>query len=93
MRYVYLFLVIVFVALLLIFALSNLASATLSFLGWQVTAPLAGLILGVYALGMITGGGVLSFLRHSLHKATAKPGTRSAPKLVDVTPADRSKQP
>lgn len=89
MRYLYLFLVIAFCALLLIFALSNLASVTLSFLGWQVTAPLAGLIVLVYVLGMITGGGVLSFLRHSLHKATAKPAPREAPKLVDVTPTDR----
>jgi uncharacterized integral membrane protein len=77
-RYVYLSLVVLFVAVLLVFALSNLASATLSFLGWQVTAPLGFMILGVYALGMITGGSVLSFLRHSLHEATAKP----APKAV-----------
>ena len=90
MRYVYLFLVIAFAVLLLIFALSNLASVTLSFLGWQVTAPLAGLIVLVYALGMITGGGVLSFLRHSLHKATAKPMPKVAPKLVDVTPREHS---
>lgn len=90
MRYVYLTLVILFIAVLLIFAMSNLASATLSFLGWQVTAPLAGLIVLVYVLGMITGGSVLSFLRHSLHKATAKPAPKPAPKLVDVTPPERS---
>lgn len=89
MRYLYLFLVIIFCALLLVFALSNLASVTLSFLGWQVTAPLAGLIVLVYALGMITGGGVLSFLRHSLHKATSRPAPRNAPNLVDVTPRDQ----
>jgi uncharacterized integral membrane protein len=73
MRYIYLSLVILFVAVLLVFALSNLASATVSFLGWQVTAPLGFMILCVYALGMVTGGSVLSFLRHSLHEATAKP--------------------
>lgn len=86
MRYIYLSLVILFAAVLLVFALSNLGSATLSFLGWQITAPLGFMILGVYALGMITGGGVLSFLRHSLHKATAKP----APKAPDAPPAPRA---
>jgi uncharacterized integral membrane protein len=79
-RYVYLSLVILFGAVLLVFALSNLGSATLSFLGWQITAPLGFMILGVYALGMITGGGVLSFLRHSLHQATAKPAPKTAPR-------------
>lgn len=81
MRYVYLALVIAFVVLLLIFALSNMASATVSFLGWQLSGPLALMILAVYALGMVSGGGVLSFLRHSLHEATAKrePKARDAP--------------
>jgi uncharacterized integral membrane protein len=87
MRYVYLSLVILFGAVLLVFALSNLGSATLSFLGWQITAPLGFMILGVYALGMITGGGVLSFLRHSLHQATAKPAPKVAPRPAQVPPS------
>lgn len=80
MRYFYLFLVIVFVALLLVFALGNLSAATLSFLGWRITAPLAAMIVAVYILGMFTGGSVLSFLRHSLHQATARPAPKVAPK-------------
>lgn len=79
MRYVYLAVVIIFVALLLAFALGNLTSVTVSFLGWQVTAPLAGLVILVYILGMLSGGGVASFLRYSLHKATAKPQPKQAP--------------
>jgi uncharacterized integral membrane protein len=91
MRYVYLSLVIIFVAVLLVFALSNLASATLSFLGWQVTAPLGFMILVVYALGMITGGSVLSFLRHSLHEATAKPAPKvSAKPALPPSPSPRA---
>ncbi len=86
MRYLYLFLVITFVALLLAFALGNLSSATLSFLGWQITAPLAAMIVAVYMLGMLTGGSVLSFLRHSLHKATAKPAPKAAPKPAQAGP-------
>jgi lipopolysaccharide assembly protein A len=76
-RYIYLTLMVVFAVVLLIFALSNMASATVSFLGWQLTGPLALMILAVYVLGMISGGSVLSFLRHSLHKATEKPGQRA----------------
>ncbi len=91
MRYAYLSLVIIFVAILLVFALSNLASATLSFLGWQVTAPLGFMILAVYALGMITGGSVLSFLRHSLHEATAKPTPKPGARPAQMpTPPPRS---
>jgi uncharacterized integral membrane protein len=83
MRYLYLTIVIAFCAILGVFALGNLSSVTLSFLGWQVTAPLAGLVIVVYVLGMISGGSVLSFLRHSLHHATMKPGARATPKSVD----------
>ena len=73
MRYIYLALVVAFAVLLVIFALSNMASATLSFLGWQITGPLALMILALYLLGMVSGGSVFSVLRHSLHKATQKP--------------------
>lgn len=90
MRYVYLSVVIIFVAVLLVFALSNLASATLSFLGWRATAPLGFMILGVYALGMVTGGSVLSFLRHSLHVATAKPAPKGSAKPPQAPTAPRA---
>ncbi len=70
MRYLYLLLVILFLAITLVFAFENLASVTLSMFGWRLTAPLAAVIVGVYALGMITGGSVISFLRHSLYQAT-----------------------
>ena len=87
MRYFYLFLVILFVALLLVFAVGNLSAATLSFLGWRITAPLAAMIVAVYVLGMFTGGSVLSFLRHSLHKATEKPAPKVPPKPVQASSA------
>ena len=70
MRIVYFILVVAFVSLLAVFAIENLAGTTVSMFGWSLTAPLAAVIVGVYVLGMITGGSVVSFITHSLHKAT-----------------------
>lgn len=72
MRYLYLFAVVAFLLLLLIFALGNMGSVTVGFLGWYVSGPLSLIIVAAYALGMISGGSVFSFLRHSLHQATTK---------------------
>jgi uncharacterized integral membrane protein len=81
-RYVYLFAVAAFMTLLLIFAIGNIGSVTVGLFGWFVTAPLSLVIVSVYALGMLSGGSVLSFLRYSLHQATTKPEPK-APKPAD----------
>lgn len=89
MRYVFLILIIVFLTLIGIFAVQNLQSVTVAFLGLQLTAPLAILIALVYLLGMATGGSLISFLRYSIHKATASPRVRGAspePKVIDHAP-------
>lgn len=90
MRYAFLALIIVFLALIATFAFQNLQSVTVAFLGLQLTAPLAIMVALVYLLGMATGGGLFSFLRYSIHKATSKPSrVRSeapAPKVIDHTP-------
>ena len=70
MRFVYLILVILFVGVTLVFAFENFATVDLTLFGWRLTAPLAAVILSVYVLGMVSGGSVISFLRHSLHRAT-----------------------
>ena len=87
MRYLYLFAVAVFFILLLIFAIGNMESVTVGFLGWYVSAPLSFIIVVVYALGMVSGGNLLSFLRHSLHRATSKPEPK-APKRAISPPAN-----
>lgn len=71
MRTLYWALVVVFALIVLAFALQNLESVTISFFGFSVTAPLAATIAVIYVFGMFSGGSVVSFLRHSLHKATA----------------------
>lgn len=47
----------------LIFALQNLQSVTVKFLGFSITAPLAILFIVIYLLGMATGGSAWSLVR------------------------------
>jgi lipopolysaccharide assembly protein A len=75
MRSIYLAVIIVFVVATLIFALQNLETATMSFLGFHVRAPLALLTVVVYLLGAATGGSVLALLRRSYEGS--KRSTRS----------------
>jgi uncharacterized integral membrane protein len=65
MRWIYLVFIILFAAATLVFALQNLESATMSFLGFKVRAPLALLTIVVYLLGAATGSGLLALLRRS----------------------------
>ena len=71
MRWVYLAIVIVFVAAILIFAFQNLDLVTMSFLGFRVSAPLAILAAVIYVLGAFTGGSLFGLLRHSLRESKA----------------------
>jgi uncharacterized integral membrane protein len=54
MSWVYLAIVIVFVASIVIFVVQNRALVTMSFLGFGIRAPLAILAVVVYVLGAIT---------------------------------------
>lgn len=92
MRHLFLILIVVFLAMVAAFAFQNLQTVTVAFIGLQLTAPLAILIALVYLLGMATGGGLFSFLRYSIHKATSAPRPRVAappapppPKIIDHT--------
>jgi uncharacterized integral membrane protein len=71
MRWVYLAIVIVFVAAIVIFAFQNLGMVTMSFLGFSVSAPLAIVAAIVYVLGAFTGGSLFGLLRHSLRESKA----------------------
>jgi uncharacterized integral membrane protein len=65
MRWICLAAIVLFAAALVIFALQNRDPVTMSFLGFEVRAPLAVLAIVVYALGALTGGGLLALLRRS----------------------------
>jgi lipopolysaccharide assembly protein A len=71
MRWIYLVVVIVFVAAILIFAFQNLDVVTMSFLGFRISAPLAILAAVMYVLGAFTGGSLFGLLRHSLRESKA----------------------
>ena len=63
MRWVHLSVISVLVAATLIFALQNLQSVTVAFLGLRLSAPVAVLIAVVYLLGMATGGSLWALFR------------------------------
>lgn len=63
MRYVYIALIIAFTALVLLFKVQNFETATVSLFSLSVTLPVALLVIGVYVLGMLTGGALFALLR------------------------------
>ena len=65
MRWFHLAVIILFVAVILIFALQNLDVVTVSFLGFSARAPLAVVIPIIYLLGAATGGSLIALLRRS----------------------------
>lgn len=71
MRWVYLTIVVLFVAAILIFAFQNLGVVTMSFLGFSVRAPLAILAAVIYVLGAFTGGSLFALLRYSMKGSRA----------------------
>ena len=66
MRWVYLTVVVVFVAATIIFVVQNVEAVTMSFLGLSVRAPLAVLAAVAYVLGTVTGGSLFALLRRSV---------------------------
>jgi len=63
MRWVYMAVVVAIAAATLIFAVQNLQSVTISFLGLSMSAPLAILVAVIYLLGMATGGSAWALMR------------------------------
>ena len=63
MRYVYIGLLIVALAVVILFKVQNLTSVTITLLGMSATMSVSMLVFGVYVLGMLTGGLMWSLLR------------------------------
>jgi putative membrane protein len=66
MRWFHLIVVVLFALATAIFALQNLQTVTLAFLGFSVGAPLALLVVIIYVLGMVTGGSLFALIRRSI---------------------------
>ena len=71
MRWVYLTMVVLFVAAAVIFVFQNVGVVTMSFLGFGVRAPLAVLAAVAYILGALTGGSLYALLRKSVQGSRA----------------------
>lgn len=69
MRWVYLAIIVVFVAVIVVFAVQNVQLTTISFLGFSIRAPLAAMAAVVYILGALTGGSLFALMRATI-KAT-----------------------
>ncbi len=65
MRWVHLAVIIVFAVVTLVFALQNLQTVTIAFLGFSVSLPLALQAIVIYLLGMATGGSLWALLRRA----------------------------
>jgi uncharacterized integral membrane protein len=72
LRWVYLIIIIVFVAAIVIFGIQNREMVTISFLGFGLRAPLSILAVIVYVLGAITGGSLYALLRKSVRESRAR---------------------
>jgi uncharacterized integral membrane protein len=69
MRWFHLAVIILFVAMILIFAFQNLDVVTVAFLGFSARAPLAVVIPIIYLLGAATGGSLIALLRRSYERS------------------------
>jgi len=65
-RWIYLAIVVVFVAALIIFVFQNTQSVDVAFLALGATLPLAILVLVAYVLGALSGGSLYALLRRSV---------------------------
>jgi lipopolysaccharide assembly protein A len=69
MRWIHLIVIVLFAGAIVVFAVQNFQTVTMSFLGFSVRLPLALLALAIYLLGMATGGSLLALLRRSIKGA------------------------
>jgi len=68
-RWVYLGIIILFATATIIFALQNVEVATISFLRFNASVPLALLVAVIYLAGAATGGGLFALLRRSYERS------------------------
>lgn len=74
---------ILIVVILIVFASQNFETAVIRFLTWRIQMPVAVLILGIYALGAVTGGIVISAFRLIFKNSAEK-------KMPDQTKSDQT---
>jgi lipopolysaccharide assembly protein A len=68
MHYLTLTLAIIALIAIALFALQNLAAVEVSFLIWSVSLSKSVVILGAYALGMVSGWGLVELIKRGFEK-------------------------
>jgi lipopolysaccharide assembly protein A len=63
-----------FLAAIGVFAVQNMNVITVSFWNWNISQPIAIVIVAVYIVGMLSGWTVMAFARRSLRRVTERPG-------------------
>jgi len=69
MRWFHLIVIVLFAAVVAIFAAQNSEIVTMSFLSFKIHAPLALLAIVAYVLGAATGGSLQALLRRSYERS------------------------
>jgi uncharacterized integral membrane protein len=78
MRWVYLVVLLVIVAIIVVFVAQNRENETVTFFNQRITAPLSIFFVAVYFLGMWSGGTVVGFIRRAYQYATGRGGQQRA---------------
>jgi lipopolysaccharide assembly protein A len=73
MRVVQAIILLAFLGAVGLFAVQNTEAITLTFWTWKMSGSVALLAIGAYLLGMVSGWTVVSFVRRSLHRVSARP--------------------
>jgi uncharacterized integral membrane protein len=74
MRWIYVTVIVIVIAVIVTFAIQNFQSVTVSFLNLRLGAPLAVLVALIYVLGMVTGGSVLALIRWAVEGSKKRAG-------------------
>jgi putative membrane protein len=69
MRWINVAVITIFAVVLLIFAAQHFQTVTVYFLTFKMSAPHAILIVVIYILGMVTGGGLGTLMRQAFDRA------------------------
>ncbi len=67
MRYLQAFVFVLFLIIVLIFAVQNMPTVQVRFLQFEATMPKSLLAVGAYILGTVSGWSVYGFIKRSLH--------------------------
>lgn len=73
MRIIQAILFLVFLGAIGLFAVQNTRNVTVDFWKWEVTGPVAAVVVAVYLLGMVSDWTVVAFVRRSLRRVGERP--------------------